>query len=174
MLFRSVEKIIKTAALLKKRFSNFRLLVIGADLEEKKLAAGAQKYQLAGSVEFVGDATRAEKWYLYKTSQFGILNLAEEEMLDVVVECLAAELPIIAVDAPIANEAALNDQSNFLVRADSETEIAEAASKMLKNYDSGIQESLIKNAPETLAKNFSWAAHIRVLIDFFKTLRNSA
>lgn len=122
-----IDKIIKAVFLLKKEFPDIQLII--AEQE----------------------ATRAERWHLYKTSQICVLNSAEE-FSETAIDCFNAGIPVVSAGGPDT----------------SEENIANAISKLLKNPE--LRENLVKNAQETLVKKFSWTAHIRILYNALKSI----
>jgi len=122
-----INKIISAVSLLKKEFPDIQLII--AEQE----------------------ATRAEMWYLYKTSQICVLN-STEEFSEIAIDCFNAGIPVIFTGAPDINE----------------KNIADEISKLLKDPD--LQERLVKDGQKTIAEKFSWNVHSHALLKTFSRI----
>ena len=137
-------------------------------MKKKKIKECAQKYCVIDRVEFIGRATRAEMWHLYKTSQICVLSSKREYIPGAVIECFAAGIPVVAISTPGVNEADLRKKTYLLVKTWDKANISDAVSRLLK--DSELREQIIKSARKTLDEKFSWKTHSHALLNFFELI----
>lgn len=98
-------------------------------------------------ISYDDNKTRAEMWYLYKTSQICVLEQDQENIEDILADCFNAGIPVI-----------MADDKNF----------KEKVAELLKN--SALREKIIQDNKKILEEKFSWQAHIAALLNLFKNI----
>lgn len=131
--------------------SPWEILVAGRDHGLRaELESLAEKEQIAGHVKFLGQ--RYDVPRLLAAADFGLLTSHEEGFSNVVLESMAAALPMIVTDVGGNPEAVVNEQTGLVVPAHNPGAIGEAVLRLAR-------------APE-LRKRFGAAGRDRVKQEF--------
>lgn len=163
-----VSDIIKATEILKKEFNDIKLIIAGKDSEKQKLEKLTKELGLTDNVIFMGRISRAESWYLQKTSQARIFNSFHEDTPDTVINSFTAEIPTIVVNSPSINEIIYNEQSGLLFKQNDPEDLANSIKKIIQNNT--LREKIISGSKKLVEKNFSLESHINKLINIFDSL----
>lgn len=131
---KNFETLLKAAALVMKDRPHVRLVIVGGGLERKSLASLAKELGIAGQVTFTGSIPYEEvPGYLKAADIFCFASITETQGL-VTMEAMAADLPIVAVDATGTRDAVENGKEGLLTKNDPAA-LAAALEKMIDDED---------------------------------------
>ena len=142
--------LIKAAALIRKnfQFSIFNLLIIGDGPERKKLEKMIKKLNLIDCVFLAGKIPQASRYL--KAFDIFVLPSVKEGLPYVILEAMAAEVPIITTNVGGIPELIENGKSGLLVEPKNPIALAGAIERLLNNPEQ--QKSLAKNAKQQAGK----------------------
>lgn len=161
-----IKKIIRSVAVLKERYKDIKLVIIGKIVNEKELKSFAQKLNIDKYVDFLGDVSQAEKWYSIKTSAVQIINRENKTHPDIVLDGFITNTPTIATNVEGINEAIIDNQSGILIEPNNEQQLINAITNIFQQ--SIIANNIIAGAEKLANKRFSWDKHLSILNDIFK------
>lgn len=149
----NMAEVIKAAASLSNKFSDIKLIISGSGPDKGKLVKLAKELGLFDRVEFLGQISQAEYWYLLKTVAVYVHNFSGIDYQDQISQCLLAQTPIIASNHEFNKEFLAAGDSNVLFEAG---DIEDMAAK--------IEAALVGNIRHIdLSKDFFWEKHIDTL-----------
>ena len=129
-------------------------LVIAGDGEMKaKLLEAAHELQCGDRVIFLGNIRAEDVQGLLRTGDVFALNSAYEGLPHVVLEAMAAEIPVIATDVGGTREVVEHGLNGLLVRSGDATQLKDAITFLLNDGD--LARRLTQNAKQTIASKFS-------------------
>lgn len=162
-----IDTVIKSIALLKKEFPDIKLIVEGVGTEKENLVALAEELSVSKNVTFVGRVSRAEAWHLRKTSQLYLENSLEDTSLDKILWSLSAGIPVVAGNTNGASEVLTPMKTGLLFKSGDSEDLAQMIQNLFNNDD--LRSVVIQNGQESIVKNFSWEAHIKILNSTFES-----
>lgn len=131
---------------------NTRLVIAGEGPEQAKLQQQALSYGIADRVIFLGQISKSKVRALLETSDLFILNSSYEGLPHVVLEAMAARVPVIATDVGGTGEVVKHDQTGLLVTYGDDEGLMNAIHKLLGNSDTC--HRLTSNARRMLEQHF--------------------
>lgn len=165
--WKGLDGIVRTVAILKKKYPDVKAVIAGDGPEEEKLKKLAKELGVENSVKFTGRVSRAETWHLRKSSEVYVLNSTYEGLPHTALTSFAARIPMVATDIPGTNEAVYNEVSGLLVPAGDDQALADAIARLFD--DPVLRSKLVDGAEKILNDKFSWNAHIETLFGFFES-----
>ncbi len=158
-LEKGVDVVVKAFAIAREQNPALRLDIFGEGPAKKELETLIAKLGLGESVGFVGFVTRATIKRALKQHDFFVTASPMETQGLVILEAMAAGLPVIGVDALAVPELVHNEKNGYLVKSGNPKEMAEAMLKLsesaARNKKFG-QKSLeyaeVHNIPNCVAK----------------------
>lgn len=129
---------------------NFRLIIIGSGPEKEKLENLITKLNLKDKVRLINKVSFEDLIKYFKASQMFVLNSGYEGLPHIILEAMAANLPVIASDVCGNPEVVKDGQNGLLVEYNNKRQIQEAILKLWKDKD--LRERLIKNSRQSLEK----------------------
>lgn len=142
---KNFETLLRAAAQVMRERRHVRLVIVGGGLEEKSLTKLAQKLGVAEQVQITGTIPFEEiPSYLKAADIFCFASVSETQGL-VTMEAMAADLPIVAVDATGTSDAVQDGKDGLLTDNDPEA-LAAALEKVIDN--AGLRQHLQKGAQE--------------------------
>ncbi len=146
---KNFETLIAAAAQVIKRHDNVRLVILGAGMEKKNLEEFTANQGVADRVEFTGNVPYEEvPNYLKAADIFCFASITETQGL-VTLEAMAADLPIVAVDATGTSDAVENGKDGLLTKNDS-SDLADAIERVV------VDEALRKQLQECALEKVKW------------------
>jgi glycosyltransferase involved in cell wall biosynthesis len=142
-LFRALE-------LLKKKDYEFKLLVVGRGRQRENLKEEIINRRLEDKVILTGE--REDIQGLLTASDAFILPSLWEGLPNVLLEAMAAGLPVIATRVGGIPEVVTHNETGLLVEVKDSTALAEAIGRIVK--EDGLRERLAQNAKDCVRKNF--------------------
>jgi len=167
--WKGIDGIIRATAQLVKEFPDVHLLIAGDGPEETSLKKLADELDVQEHVTFLGRVSRAETWYIRKTSQVYVLNSTYEGLPHTALTSFAAEIPMVATDIPGTDEAVYDGVSGLLVPPEDNSALAEAIARLLK--DPVLCTNLVAGGKKILTEKFSWDAHLATLLTILESVR---
>jgi len=135
------------------RFQNVHLTIIGEGPDRKKLQYVIQEEHVQDRVILSGSLTRSEVFSRLKQSDLFVLNSTYEGLPHIVLEAMAAGLPVIATDTGGTGELVRDGYNGLLVPPLSPRSLEHAIRKVLDADD--LKKRFIQNGYSTLQK-FNW------------------
>lgn len=151
--WKGVDGLIKIMPILKEKFGQVVLLVLGDGPEMENLKNLAKKLGVENKVEFLGRVKHEQVANYFVAADLFILNTNYEAMSHTLLEVMRAKTPIIATTSG-GNPEVIDDQKNgLLVSYNNLEELSSAAIKILS--DKNLADNLSGQALEKL-KIFNW------------------
>ncbi|HCL90812.1 MAG TPA: hypothetical protein DHW70_05795 [Candidatus Atribacteria bacterium] len=147
---KSIDKIIKALAIIKKRNINkVKLLIVGGGKAMDELKQLARTLKVEEDVIFAGTVSYEEIQHYYKMAYVFTIASTTETFGIVTIEALASGVPVVAVKAPGAADI-LTDAVDGLLVDDNVEKIANALEKIIKEPE--LREKLSRGALKTSEK----------------------
>lgn len=147
---KSIDKIIKALAIIKKRdISKVKLLIIGDGPAMDELKQLARTLKIEKDVIFAGTVSYEEIRHYYKTAYVFTIASTTETFGIVTIEALASGVPVLAVKAPGAVDILTDGVDGLLVDNDVE-KFANALEKIIREPE--LREKLSRGALKTSEK----------------------
>lgn len=147
---KSIDKIIKALAIIKKRNINkVKLLIVGGGKAMDELKQLARTLKVEEDVIFAGTVSYEEIQHYYKMAYVFTIASTTETFGIVTIEALASGVPVVAVKAPGAADI-LTDAVDGLLVDDNVEKIANALEKIIKEPE--LREKLSQGALKTSEK----------------------
>lgn len=164
--------IIRAVAILAKKYSDVRVVIVGAGSEDAGLKSLAVEMGVADRINFTGNISRAETLHIRKSSAVYVLNSTYEKVPHAVLTAFTANIPIVATNIPTTSEVVEDNISGLLVPVENgETNpvaLAEAIGKIFD--DASLRVKLVRGAEQILKEKFSWESHLKNLLGLFESL----
>ena len=141
---------LRIAAQIHQRLPSAEFLLVGDGPLRQELEREAASLGLGASAIFLGD--RQDMPAVLASLDVAVLTSDSESLSNVVLEAMAAGLPVIAYGVG-GNSELLSDQRGALIPAGNETSFADAVGKLLA--DSALREQLGRNAVQFVREKFS-------------------
>ena len=147
---KSIDKIIKSLAIIKKRgISKEKLLIVGNGSAMDELKQLARTLKVEEDVIFAGAVSYEEIQHYYKMAYVFTIASTTETFGMVTIEALASGVPVLAVKAPGAVDILTDGLDGLLVENDTE-KFADALEKIIR--DPELREKLSRGALKTSEK----------------------
>lgn len=131
-----------------------KLIMVGEGPMEEKLRLQVAGYRLQDAVEFTGPLFGKEKLRKYHESDLFLFPSEKEGFVLVVLEAMAAGLPLLVPDALGFPEAVENGKNGYLANPDNIGDWVKKAEKIL--YSPVLQNSMRKYSRRLSETKFSW------------------
>lgn len=128
------------------------LHIFGTGLERPKIESMVRELDLSDKVTMHGAIARPQD----ALSQIDLLVLpsAAEGFGLVLIEAMAAGVPVVATDVAGIRDVVQNDKTGLLVPVGSPAELARAIDRLLRNLE--LRDQLVKEARKDVARRFAW------------------
>ncbi len=148
--WKHVDGIIQALPAIQDRVPNTKLVVIGDGPELGKLRAAAAASGVGQSITFTGQLPFAQTFGYLAAADCLILNSSYEGLSHVLLEAMAAGIPIVATDVCGNGEVIEHRRNGLLVPFGDQVALASAAAELLT--DSALAQSLVAAYPQSLEK----------------------
>ena len=132
---------------------NTRLTIIGDGPEKGRLEKLIAEKGLKDRVFLPGRLSREQVFSHLVTADLFVLNSSYEGLPHIVLEAMAAAVPVIATNVGGTGELVIDGENGLLVRPGDDAGLKKAVCRVLEN--GVLQEELVRNGKKTLLK-FSW------------------
>jgi 1,2-diacylglycerol 3-alpha-glucosyltransferase len=164
------ETLLMAAAEVINKYSDVRLVIIGAGTEHEDLQELTEELGIAGQVEFTGKVEPEDvSAYLAAADIFCFASITETQGL-ATLEAMAAGLPVAAVDASGTSDAVENGIQGFLTPNDS-VALAYAIERMVVNPD---LRDRMGSAAKIRAREFDIILLAKKLLDVYEIAMGNA
>jgi len=163
-----IKDIIEAVSRLKEEFKDIELIISGDGSDKVELIKLSKDLEIFDSVKFLGKISKAEDWYLLKTSQVYVHNFLDFDPDNSITQSFLAGTVVVARDNIFNREILSQAQGIMLVSEEGSEGIYRAIKKVLE--DNSLSEELVSRAKVNLENNFSWIAHINRLNNLFSEL----
>ena len=167
--WKGIDLLIEIMPDLIRNYGEINLIVVGCGPELKNLKELARKLKIGQSVIFTGKIDHQRINDYMSIADVFLLNTNYEGMSHLLLEAMAAGLPIITTPAGGNPETIENNKTGLLVKFQSKKEWIEAIKKILDN--SNLAEKFIRSAKDNLTR-FDWNNLIKETINVFGKLNN--
>jgi glycosyltransferase involved in cell wall biosynthesis len=141
-----------------------KLIIVGDGPERGGLQAAAEDYGIKEFVIFTGQI--ADVQLFYATADLFVLPSHSEGSPNVLLEAMAANLPIVATDVGGVAEIVENNESALLVPPNDPDALATAIVRVLT--DNELRQRLTTNASMLVATNYTPENYVRSLTDIYR------
>ena len=163
-----MDNIIKAVDIVCDDFPEARLAISGDGPAKDRLIDLAKNLEISDKVDFFGKISKAQNWYLRKTSQVYVHNFEGIDVSGQVTQSFLAGIPVIARDTAINREIFSDCQCGLFVKSLEAKDLAKKIIQIFNNQD--LADDLVYRAEQVLENKFSWAAHIDKLNNIFASL----
>lgn len=145
----------------------WRLMVVGDGPRRKALEGQARDLGLAGRVEWLGQVAHEELPELYRRADVFVLPSLSEGMPNVVLEAMAAGLPVVATRVPGSEELVGEGENGLLVEPRDVAGLGEAVVRVLGEEE--LRRGMGRASRERAA-GYGWAALARRYVRLMEAL----
>jgi len=164
---KSIDQVIKAAALAMKKFPNLQLVIVGDGPERKKLEKLANDLEIEQNVLFFGIKHGKNLVEALQANDVFLTASKTENMPVSILEAMATGLPVIGVDALGIPEIVLDNVNGFIVPPDGIKEMAVKILELIE--DAKLRERFSKKSRE-LSLNYSQEEIVRKLENEYNKL----
>jgi glycosyltransferase involved in cell wall biosynthesis len=143
---------------------NCKLLIVGDGPERETLNAAAQAPEIAGRVVFTGQVRDVQPFYAM--ADVFVLPSHSEGSPNVLLEAIAARLPVVATRVGGVPEIVQHEASALLVAPQAPAAMAQAIQQILT--DDGLAQRLVANASDLLVSRHSPDQYARSLLSLYQ------
>ncbi len=161
--WKHIDQIIATLPIIRKQVSNTRLVIIGDGPELGKLRAAAAAGGVADAVDLVGQLPFDQVFTYMAAADCLVLNSSYEGLSHVLLEAMAAGVPIVATDVCGNGEVIRHRQNGLLVPFGDQAALVSATIELLTNRElakqlvAGYAQALRQFEPERLVEQTATA-----------------
>lgn len=145
---------IEVFAKLHKKHPNTRLIMVGEGPMESTLNTQRSTFNLDDAIEFAGPLFGEEKLKKYHEADLFLFPSEKEGFVLVVLEAMAAGLPLLVPNSMGFSEAVINGKNGFLAEPGDINDWVRKAEKIL--FDDKLNISMRKNSRTMAVEKFSW------------------
>ncbi len=146
--------------------ANAKLLIVGDGPERGRLEAAADSFGCRKAVVFAGQQT--DVWPLYFAADVFVLPSHSEGSPNVLLEAMAAGVPIVATAVGGVPEMVEDNQSALLVPSEDPQALAAAIARVLKDKD--LAQRLAANASALVSSRYTTQNYVKALVKIYVKL----
>lgn len=161
-----VDLFIKAAAEVIKKFKRVNFLIIGGGKQEKALKSLTRKLGIEQSVFFAGKKDNAVSYI--KNFDIGVLTSDSEGFSNVIMEYMAAGIPVVATNVGGNNELVQHGETGLLVAKGDHIAIAKAICLLIEHHN--LRYKMGKCGFNAIQEKFSWSKKIIEIQNYYQTL----
>jgi glycosyltransferase involved in cell wall biosynthesis len=143
---------------------NAKLIIVGDGPERGRLEAAADSFGCKGSVVFAGQSS--DVWPFYFAADVFVLPSHSEGSPNVLLEAMAAGIPIVATEVGGVPEMLEHNQSALLVPAGDPPTLAAAIAHVLTEDD--LAQRLAANASALVGTRYAPENYVRTLVEIYR------
>jgi glycosyltransferase involved in cell wall biosynthesis len=153
------------------KYPDFELILIGEEIEKKKLEAQFRNYGILNKVHFKGVIPYTEIAKYMKLSDLLVFPSWAEGLPNVVMEAMATGLPVVATDVGGIPEILENGVTGLSVPVKNVEKLTEAVMRMITDED--LRDKCITNAKELIRDKFDVKKNAFKLVELLREVINS-
>lgn len=167
--------LVRACARLREHVGGVACLIVGEGRERPALEQEAERLGVRDHVSFVGELTHSELPPVYaRAAVFAAPSVVAADgdrdgLPNVILEAMAAGLPVVATDASAADEAVVDGLTGYIVPAGDETALAERLQRLL--VDPGLRRRMGEAGRKRVAAAFDISENARNLARVFYDTR---
>ncbi|MBI2251210.1 MAG: glycosyltransferase family 4 protein [Armatimonadetes bacterium] len=147
--------LIKAFSLIHKDYPNWKIVLAGSDFGEKiKLEKLIKDLNLNDKIYFLGALKRHDLISAYKGAKIFVLPSRYEAFGIVLIEAMAAKIPVIATRYSAIPDIVMENQTGLLFNLEDFNDLALKLKELIKNEK--LKNNLIKNAYNLVTENYTW------------------
>jgi glycosyltransferase involved in cell wall biosynthesis len=146
-----------------------KLIIVGDGPERRRLEAAADAHGIRERVIFTGQISEVQLFYA--AAQVFVLPSHSEGSPNVLLEAMAANLPIVATAVGGVPEILEDNESALLVPANDPQAMAAAIARVLTNQN--LAERLTNNSAALIASRFTPEQYVRSLTEIYREVIDS-
>lgn len=166
---KGIYELVETFNIISKKYSDFNLIFIGEEIEKEKIVAKLENYGILNRVLFTGIIPYSEIASYMRIADLLVLPTWAEGLPNVVMEAMAAGVPVIATDVGGIPEILENGITGLFVPAKNVEKLTEAVIKMIE--DDNLREECIRNAKKIIYEKFDVKKNAIQLYNLLKELK---
>jgi len=143
---------------------NFKLVIVGDGPEREPLESAAAQSGVSQRIIFAGQVTDVRPFYAM--SDVFVLPSLTEGSPNVLLEAMAASVPVVATAVGGVPEIVENEESALLVPANDPASLAAAIARVLTDQD--LAQRLTAHAAELVATRYTPEKYVRSLIEIYR------
>lgn len=165
---KGVSDLLRAAALVKKKKSDLKIIIVGIGPEEKNLQLLADKLKMNSHVIWAGSVADSDLLKLYNSSKISIFpSTAKEGVLTTMLEAAACGSAIITTNCCGMPEFLKHNKNGLLVEPRDPKKLASAIRRLLRNVM--LRKRLGRNAAGSIDKNWTWEKRAKKLELIYKS-----
>ncbi|NOY60678.1 MAG: glycosyltransferase family 4 protein, partial [Calditrichaeota bacterium] len=168
--YKSVEHVLRALLLVKERFSEIKLLIIGDGDYRRELERKAKALGLDDKVEFAGYVSHEEKVKLLNRLWLAINPSPKEGWGLTVIEANACAVPVVAADSPGLRDSVVDGTTGVLYPYGDINSLANEITRLLKDKTKRNQLAL---QARKWAEEFSWDESARKAMEIIRRIKSS-
>jgi glycosyltransferase involved in cell wall biosynthesis len=149
----------------------FKLIVIGELNEKKKIKKHIERLGLINQITLVGALNHEEICHYMNAADVLVLPSWMEGLPNVIMEACASELPVIAAEVGGIPELIVNNDTGFLIKRKSTSEIGDKILFLCENKK--IADNMGKNARKRMIQKFNYNENGRLITSRITDLINT-
>lgn len=166
----NIDILIQSFNVLRKRYNNLRLLIVGEGSVRPELEALAKGLGLNGLVKFTGRIPYAEVNSYYNMIDV-LVNISEYESFGVsVIEAMACEKPVVVSNVGGLKDIINHESLGFKVEARNIEQTVAAIEKLY--LDKELYNSISVNARQHVINHYKWEDNLEQMISIYQNLVN--
>jgi glycosyltransferase involved in cell wall biosynthesis len=142
---------------------NVKLLIVGEGPEREKLMAAARSTGISERVVFTGQVKNVQPFYAI--ADVFVLSSHSEGSPNVLLEAMAANVPVVATAVGGVPEMVKNEESALLVPPMNPAAMAAAVSSLIRNRE--LAQRLVQNAATLIKVRFHPEQYVRTLVNVY-------
>lgn len=146
--WKGVDRLIKVLT----RLPDCRLVIAGDGPEKNQLQIQAEQLGLADRVLFLGQVAKQQVRALLEASDLFVLNSGYEGLPHVVLEAMAARVPVIATDVGGTGEVVRNNETGMLISCGDDEQLFDRVNQLLNAPE--LSHKLVMNARKMIERQF--------------------
>ncbi|MFH2057169.1 MAG: glycosyltransferase [bacterium] len=166
---KQVGTLLEAVALLKSKFPDLRIAILGEGPLRRELENLAQRFEVSRHIEFLG--SRADVASLLNQARIGVLTSRSEGCSNAILEYMSAGLPVVATDVGGNRELVVEGKTGFLVPIAEPQALAERLSRLLADIE--LCQLMGRQGRERVEREFSVDRMIAAHADYYSKLRQS-
>lgn len=148
----------------------YKLVLVGGGPERGRVESKARQLGIESHIIFTGQVDNARPFYA--VADLLVLPSHSEGSPNVLLEAMAARVPVVATDVGGVSEIVTNEESGLIVPPRQPQLLAAAIARVLN--DSALSGKLTKAAAARVAADFSPASYTRSLLEFYRAVLQSS
>jgi len=166
--FKGIPLLFRAIALLRKRFPNIKLRVVGKGPLYPKLQIISHELGIGENVKFYGYLRRQELMSTIKNCLFVVLPSYHEGAGIAALEAMACEKPVVALNYPISREIIKDFETGLLALPGDEVDLARKIEMLIEDKD--LRTKLGRAGRTHVYQNYNWDKLIDLYVALYRSL----